>query len=398
MNIIPSTLKECPKSGEDNQLDTISSYENNDQDSLLTEGFEGNERSVSVVHENIHSINYDEDSIDDNDNVKDQLADAIISSFIVKRPKRFIDTDSITDEVSYEESEVRLILLFTFLSVIVAFVASTLSVWFGFKVFEVTLTNPWRVLSNKNTVSYPTNQFIVMDSSGDLESLQLTSSNKLEVNYKLKLPERESYFLLADKRNIFVFKAKKERVETNFKVITNFEMEVTKLILKSGTNMVIPHRKLQKAYDSMESCSLRVGNTFWILGKVLDEKSQNGVVWSDFNQVFKLGSSFWNLKKHVWFQGPRFNLKSTESNHGFCGTPVNRSHGLVFNYREASDFNPATTLITNISEKCVDLYILNVLNYNLTRHSCLISFDHSQFDNVLLPLSCSSLDTKAGKR
>ena len=114
--------------------------------------------------------------------ITDQVADQVIALFKVKRPVRFIDKESKEDEISYEESEVRLIILMIVTAIILILASTSLAAFTFLSMFnKEVLKNPWdTTIPNSAKASFPTFNVIVIDRTGNLESLQLQNQSWLK--------------------------------------------------------------------------------------------------------------------------------------------------------------------------------------------------------------------------
>ena len=87
--------------------------------------------------------------------ITDEIIDKIISFFKVKRPVRFIDKETKEDEVTYEKSEIRLIILMILSAIILTLVNTSIATFTILSKFnKETLKNPWDpIISNSFLIS-----------------------------------------------------------------------------------------------------------------------------------------------------------------------------------------------------------------------------------------------------
>ena len=322
----------------------FSESEDESYDSTNSEISQENSISCSEINESVHSGT--DFSLESNEAINDnrprkqsqpefseKIADKIISVFIIKRPLRLIDKESKDAEISYEESEERLISLLFLFAVILLLLSSSLSSQMMIKQRNQHVNKPWDAIQSQDPKDkpFPTFNFIIMDQEGNLESFMLVNQRTLKLNYKLKLPKpgsnnEHTYFLYVEKGEVYV---------------VNGKMKITKLT-SNGKHRTIPDSSMPYAPTMLSSTSIRIGKFFWILGRNNDRHNENieNVVdqvgshfWSvegmkvSFGSLFKLQEShFWSIERLKWFPGP-----ALEGDAWFnpSGTAINRTFGLI---------------------------------------------------------------------
>ena len=262
--------------------------------------------------------------------ITDEIIDKIISFFKVKRPVRFIDKETKEDEVTYEESEIRLVILMILSAIILTLVNTSLA---GFTILSMfnkeTLKNPWDpIISNSVKGSFPTSNVIVIDRNGNLESLQLQNQNILKESYKMKLPKSdkgknstflgyplfsfifEGYFPFEEKGDVYIVKSKGVTTDNGKKLITK--------ISSNGHHRVIKSNELPKRFTSEDTTSFRLGKLFWLVGQP-DQFTSSFIPNPNL-----LESWIFSIEKQRWFKGP-FSFEWEDP----CGVPLNRTFGLI---------------------------------------------------------------------
>ena len=295
--------------------------------------------------------------------LSDQVADKIISFFKVKRPVRFIDKETAEDEVSYEESEIRLIILLSVLATVFALVSTGLA--FTMKSNKQEVKSPWNTIPNSSNASFPTFNFIVIDSLGNLESLQLQNENTFKLNYKMKLPgsladayfEADAYFAFAEKGEVYIVKSKGKRGEG--------KKQITQLS-SNGKHRVIGRSEVPQRFTALRSGSFRIDKYFLVFGYPDMYHHQ-----MNFEPI---RSWIWSINKQRWFKGFSFANSSGEIP---CGVPLNRTFGIIFH---EGDF-------------CIRYHLFKFDPFAFTSHPCFMPLF---FANHLRSISCTSFIGKNG--
>ena len=319
------------------------------------------------------------------DDFKEKAVDNIIAFFKVKRPTRFIDKESVEDEVSYEESEIRLIRLLGTISFILVIFSTIFSVSLGFDVFKNETKRPWdKIPENKGPeLAYPTFNFILLDHYGNLESHQLTNLNTLKFNYRLKLPKARSYFLFADRGDVYVAKSKGN----------SNNLKITKLS-SDGKYRIIADSELPVNFGQATSGSFRLGNLFWVYGSEQNDTKTNFDFHFVTNQAKYKKSYLWSFKKQKWFKGLLFDRYLWKE---ICGMSINRTFGLIIGNVAhdllGSDYHGEQS--EALTPNCVGSYLLDITSPNNFKLNYCFQLLHNDFienDEV----SCTSLVAKDG--
>ena len=308
----------------------------------------------------------------------DQITDQVISFFKVKRPVRFIDKESKEDEISYEESEMRLIILMIVTAIILLLVSTSLATFIFLSMFnKELLKNPWdTTIPNSAKASFPTFNVIVIDRTGNLESLQLQNQSTLNRSYKMKLPKLEQsniemfklegYFVFAEQGDVYVTKSKGVETDKGKKSITK--------ISPNGHHRVIKGSELPKKFTNLDTTSFRLGNSFWIVG-------QPDLSLINSHVLYNVESWIFSIEKQRWFKGP-FSFDESSQWGNPCGVPLNRTFGLILH----ETFKPSP---------CIGYHLFNFdETFAFTNDKCFL--DILSVMQYIMPPSCTSVVEKNG--
>ena len=313
--------------------------------------------------------------------ITDQVADQVIALFKVKRPVRFIDKESKEDEISYEESEVRLIILMIVTAIILILASTSLAAFTFLSMFnKEVLKNPWdTTIPNSAKVSFPTFNVIVIGLNGNLESLQLQNQSSLKKSYKMKLPKSESrewawmvlegYFVFAEQGDVYVIKSKGVKTDKGKKLVTK--------ISSNGHHRVIKGTELPERFTSVDTTSFRLGNSFWIVGQPDLYKLGTFVL------EHRVESWIFSIDKQRWFKGP-FSFDDSVQWRDSCGVPLNRTFGLILH----RTLEPA---------HCIGYHLFNFgERFTFTNNSCFLDILYNV--QHVTTTSCTSMVEKNGLR
>ena len=310
----------------------------------------------------------------------EQVADQVISFFKVKRPVRFIDKESKEDEISYEESEMRLIILMTVTAIILLLVSTSLAAFVILPMFnkDILKTSWDSTIPNSAETSFPTFNVIVIDRHGNLESLQLQNQSTLKESYKMKLPKskiiewdmllsKEGYFVFAEQGDVYVIKSKGVKTDKGKKLITK--------ISSNGHHRVIKGTELPERFTSVDTTSFRLGNSFWIVGQPDLYKLGTFVL------EHRVESWIFSIDKQRWFKGP-FSFDDSVQWRDSCGVPLNRTFGLILH----RTLEPA---------QCIGYHLFNFGDvFVFTNNSCFLDILYNV--QHIMPPSCTLVVEKNG--
>ena len=158
----------------------------------------------------------------------DEIADRIINSIIAKRREALIDRDLPEDNITYEESENRLIILAIFVTTVIAKV-SFVVLFVTCHTYKIkTLIKPLLVLPPQLQVdNFPVPYVAFMDKFGDghLVTFKLNRDLNFEFDWTFKVPTQPmGYYIFEDQGDLFVANAK-----------LDMKMTVIQSPLKHGT-------------------------------------------------------------------------------------------------------------------------------------------------------------------
>ena len=221
-------------------------------------------------------------------NIKaDNLADQIIKAFIVKRKKRLIDKEDQNDNISYEESEVRLI----FMGITLATLFASISVILMIMGLQNNSPNKLQIIRpvTKNArlkFLSPYVTFMALGGEGHLFTLKQNTDASFQYDWELKLPKVPShntgFFVFNDQKAVFV-------------ISSNSNQKMT-MIGGSKQHMTLANSHIIDNFYYTGSI-LRVGNFAMVFGGVkhINNVDTNGCT---------LTTALWSIKRQRWIQGP----------------------------------------------------------------------------------------------
>ena len=259
----------------------------------------------------------------------DKVADEVIKVFIVKRGQRMIDKDDPIDNIAYEESEARLILM----GIIMAtFLAITLSIMvFQFdppkKIEVYTPTKEPKMNSLSPHVA-------IMGLPGDryMFTLKQNKNSSFQFGWELRLPKvpgshfksckgSTGYFVFTDQKAVFV-------------ISSSMNQKMT-MINGPSKHVTLPKSQIIDRFYFSGSI-LRVGNFALVFGGKPLEKGL-----SAYSDGAKLECSpitaIWSIKRQTWIQGPALPPRFKDCISVATGFSVNRTVGVILADREEFD-------------------------------------------------------------
>ena len=288
----------------------------------------------------------DEEETRLNRNTKiDEAADQIIKVFIVKRAKRMIDQDDQNDNISYEESEVRLI----FMGITSA--ALLLSISMILSIIALQSDSP-----NRLQISLPTKDgkmkflspyvtFMALGGEGYLFTLKQNTDFSFQYDWELKIPrvpQDTGYFVFNDRKAVFVISSNSNQKMT---MINGPKQHVT--LSKSHI--------IDRFY--YWGSILRIGNFVMIFGGL--PKMETGLMnYQEMNMEWTSTTAIWSIKRQRWIQGPALPRKIIDRFSISTGFAVNRTVGVILVSRSPDEQKAG----------CIDAYTF--------------SFDNLQWNDV----------------
>ena len=243
------------------------------------------------------------------ENKYNDLADQIINTFIVKKQERLIDREEHKENISYEESEMRLIYLGIFSASLLGMVLLVLTILFSLQALSTTQVIILNVTKPKEFIKPLVPKVLIMNKfgQGQMATVEFNDKNQsfqLDWEFKLpRIPQDTGYYLFEDRGNIY-------------SVPSSPKIKIT--MLNELKHQIIDKSQIPDVSDEFyfSGNNLQVGPFVMIFGgsyRLL--KGGNGWVnygeleWpcsSDRRNKTKLitNTIIWNMKRHVWFKGP----------------------------------------------------------------------------------------------
>ena len=282
-----------------------------------------------------HLTSFDTEETRKNRNIKaDQVADEIIKAFIVKRKKRLIDQDDQNDNISYEESELRLIFMGITSATLLASISMILTI------MALQTYSPIRLQASlpstkdvKLKFLSPYVTFMGLGENGYLFTMKQNTDLSFQYDWELKLPrvpQDTGYFVFNDRKAVFVISSNSNQKMT---MVNGPKQHVT--LAKS--------RIIDNFYYS--GSILRVGNYAMVFGGYA---SNNELIESI---ECTSTTAIWSIKRQHWIQGPVLPKKITDCYSISTGFAVNNTNVVVLltgliTYEKADD-------VWNV---CIDAY------------------------------------------
>ena len=262
----------------------------------------------------------------------DDLADQIINTFIVKKQERLIDREEHRENISYEESEIRLIYLGIFSASFLGMVSLVLTILFGLQALSTNQVIILNVPKPKEFSKPLVPQVLIMNrlGQGQMATFEFHDKNQsFELAWEFKLPripDDTGYYLFEDQGNIYSVPSStniKITMLNEFKHQTIYRSQIPDKFYFSGTILQVGHFVMifGGSYKLLEDLSTWTTLTteIWFCSSVRISEYYNEQVPS---------MAIWNIKRQVWFKGPYIPFPCHCIDHS-SGFAVNRSHGVV---------------------------------------------------------------------
>ena len=321
----------------------------------------------------------------------DKLADQIIRTVAIKGQKRFIDQDIKEDNISYEESEKRLI----FYGLGMAFVLSLSSfvlIILTFQAFGVKDHNIFSAVTMVEGIGHfpvPHVAFMNMFHDGSMLVFKLINQSNFDYAWKFKVPDQsggtdQTYFMFEDLGNIHV-------------AFSNRKMKMT-LIQSSTKHFTLPKSELRQEF--IGGHSFRLGNFVMFFGgkQFVNIEGAEYECSSVNNDKNKVKTQIWSIKRKVWINGPYLPLKTGCVNSA-SGVSINRTHGILFHIFQhwvVGDQTIPDNYNRYIDQDCIDLFVFSAHTFEwVVIKKCFIFLGNDLYDD--LKFSCSSYLNKIGK-
>ena len=324
----------------------------------------------------------------------DKIADKIINTVTIKGKKRLIDQDKPEDNITYEESEGRLIFLGLSLAVLLALssLVCIILIVQALQVKDLTVLVAESV--DKSQQRFPVPHVVFMDRLGDglMMAFEQINQSHFDYTWQFKVPDQggyiQTYFLFEDSANIYVS-------------FSNRNLPMT-VIQPSRNHKTIRRSKLRQEFAYGHS--FRLGDFIMFFG------GQNG--YTNFNkegdaiddimsthrcssvkdQHNKVTTELWSIKRQTFFKGPYLPLQEgCVLNAG--GVSINRTHGMVL-YAFSINDEPSVPeeLLAARNQSCIDAFIYSTDTFEwVAIRKCFLPINNLYF---FRKFSCSAIWTK----
>jgi len=265
----------------------------------------------------------------------DEIADRIIKAFTIKPEERFVNSND--DTISYQESEIRLIILGSVLGIVLNLVLSALLVLTN-STFSDTIVLPIHPPPLKHNILIPYLFIMPKLGLGDIIVLRQNKELTFDLDWSFKVPPNKVSNIEIDQ---FQLGSELEvrystTIETGFSV---FEDRGNLFIVYSDTSKKMTVLHSSNKHSTLRNSQLpkphlyhhsivRTGNFVWIFGgytasEALDidkdkftfksEKFLNhgcSSVKYGAETGSNVDSAMWHIKKQRWFKGPSLPIKT----------------------------------------------------------------------------------------
>ena len=286
---------------------------------------------VTVIDDcNLNSFGKEEGTRQRKNTKADKVADQIIKVFIVKRKQRLIDQDNQNDNISYEESEVRIMLMGIALATLLASI-SVILIIMAFQQQDspdrLQISYSAKVVNMKFLSPYVT--FMDLSGTGRLFTLKQNMNLSFQYDWEIKLPRvplDTGYFVFNDGKDVYVMSSNSNQKMT---MIKGPKHHVT--LSKSHI--------IDNFYTS--GSIIRIGNFVMVFGGYYNYLNPDKLEFKPCT----LSTAIWSIKRQRWMPGPSLPGKITDCNHFPTGFSVNRTVGVILAYG---------------SPRCIDAYTFSL--------------------------------------
>ena len=307
----------------------------------------------------------------------EKIADQIIKIVAIEREQNFIDQDIQEDNISYEESEKRLI----FYGLSMAFVLSLSSLVFiilNFQAFGVKDQNVFSavtIVEDTEHFPIPHVAFMNMWHEGSMLVFTLINQSNFDYAWKFKVPDQsggvsQTYFMFEDLGNIHV-------------AFSNRKMKMT--VIESPTkHFTVPRSELRQGFFG--GYSFRLGNFVMFFGGTNIQQD----IYMSNSQCSSFKTQIWSIKRKVWINGPNLPLKKGCASHA-SGVSINRTHGIIFHVCQWN------VLENDCDQDCIDMFVYSVETFEWVLIKKCFIFLGIDIDIYVAKFTCSSYLNKMGK-
>ena len=245
----------------------------------------------------------------------DKVADQIIEAFIFKPKERMIDQDYQNDNISYEESEVRLIFMGIASAALLASISMILTIMAlqNNSPIRLQIIQPATKGANLKFLS-PYVTFMALGGKGYLFTLKQNTDSCFQYDWELKLPrvpDDTGYFVFNDRNAVFVISSNSNQ----------------KMTMINGPNQ---HVTLAKSHiiDNFyyRGSILRIGNFVLVFGGL--PIFETGLMNGEMKSTCASTTAIWSIKRQHWIQGPPLPRKIIDCYSISTGFNVNRTVGV----------------------------------------------------------------------
>ena len=314
-------------------------------------------------------------------------------------PRNGIDISNKLDDVTYEESETRLIFMGLFLASTMTIVSTMLTALY-FSRFSKPTTIILEPESTTDIMTFPSPYVLLMDKNGIgfMSALKQHPNLTFDLHWEFKLPKTphdSGYFVFEDQGRIYALSS-------------HTKQKMTALYPPSKTHVTIPKSQIPEEFHRFGT-SLRIGNFVMIFGgrSQLDPECFYCDHW-DWNKERDLChlpddqgqqpyTIIWSVKRQVWMKGPYLPIKGPECIHNPAGFAINRTHGVLL----SSPVYPNYSSIHVWQHKCIEAYTYSFDTFAWVQiDRCLIRLKNE--DNLMglrdhSSLTCTTFLDKHGK-
>ena len=285
---------------------------------------------------------------------KENVTDAIIKAFTVKRRKAMIDEeDNDDDNVDYETSERRLIILAIILAFIFIIFATIMTSFLAKQLPKTSFII--RQLTMEEESQFPlVPHLALLFSDGSMEIYEFSTDNaKLNHAWSFKVPQQKATNTIGFntdneyKEHQFEFTEKDfQHIPGHILLILKGDIFIFDMGGKTDTTVLTTNGKSQNnlthftirqskipipmLYDSRYS---QAGNEIWIMGGSNQVINYNSASWHkglDCNTLVMekviRKTLIWNLKRQTYYPGPKLPFKAMGKG---CPITLNRTHVLI---------------------------------------------------------------------
>ena len=140
----------------------------------------------------------------------DQIADSIINSVVAKKRRALIDQDIQLDNITTEESQIRIVLLSLIFTIVNSLIATYL-IFFNCKIIQTKYVRVSPDINEGHSFPIPYITFMDKNGLGKLMTFKLNQNLTFDLDWDFNVPSQPKgtgYFTFEDQGNIFVTSAK----------------------------------------------------------------------------------------------------------------------------------------------------------------------------------------------